>query len=139
MKRITITLEDEDLRSAIESEAEIIGATEQEVILQSLRFWLAESELGREEQREPDAARREYEEVGGVEARGFFEMLRAKASAMLFATWIVASVISFPLGILGIAVPVVTGLQLPSLLLNLSALMLVGSVPGVTYMFATRD
>ena len=78
MKRITITLEDDDLRSAIESEAEIIGSTEQDVILQALRFWLVESELDAEEQRELDEARREYEEFGGVEARELFEMLRAE-------------------------------------------------------------
>ncbi len=51
MKRITITMADDDLRSAIESEAEIAGSTEQDVIIQALRFWLAETELDCEEQR----------------------------------------------------------------------------------------
>ena len=78
MKRITITLEDDDLRSAIESEAAIAGSTEQDVIIQALQFWLVESELDEEEQRELEAARREYEEVGGVEAREFFDSLRAE-------------------------------------------------------------
>lgn len=78
MKRITITLEDDDLRSAIESEAQIAGSTEQDVIIQALQFWLAETELDCEEQRELEAARREYEEVGGVEAREFFDSLRAE-------------------------------------------------------------
>lgn len=77
MKRITITLEDDELRSAIESEAAIAGSTEQDAILQALRFWLAESELDCEERRELEAARREHEEVGGVEAREFFDSLRA--------------------------------------------------------------
>ena len=77
MKRITITLADDDLRSAIESEAEIAGSTEQDVIIQALRFWIAETELNCEEQRQLDAARREYEEVGGVEAREFFDSLWA--------------------------------------------------------------
>ena len=58
---------------------------------------------------------------------------------MLYAIWLVASVIFLPLGILGLAVPAVTGLQLPYQLLNLSALMLVGSVPGITYLMAHRD
>ena len=58
---------------------------------------------------------------------------------MLYAIWLVASVIFLPLGILGLVVPAVTGLQLPYQLLNLSALMLVGSVPGITYLMATRD
>lgn len=58
---------------------------------------------------------------------------------MLYAIWLVASVIFLPLGILGLVVPAVTGLQVPYQLLNLSALMLVGSVPGITYLMATRD
>ena len=78
MKRITITLEDDDLRSAIESEAQIAGSTEQDVIIQALQFWLAETELDCEEQRELEEARREYEEVGGVEAREFFDSMRAE-------------------------------------------------------------
>ena len=81
MKRITITLEDDNLRSAIESEAQIAGSTEQDVIIQALQFWLAETELDCEEQRELDAARREYEEVGGVDAREFFNSLRAAEAA----------------------------------------------------------
>ena len=58
---------------------------------------------------------------------------------MLYAVWLVASVIFLPLGILGLVVPAVTGLQLPSQVLNLSALMLVGSVPGITYLMAYSD
>ena len=81
MKRITITLEDDDLRSAIESEAQIAGSTEQAVIIQALQFWLAETELDCEEQRELEAARREYEEVGDMEAREFFNSLRAAEAA----------------------------------------------------------
>ena len=75
MKRITITLADDDLRSAIESEAEIAGSTEQDVIIQALRFWVAED---CEKQRAIAAARREYEEAGGVEACEFFDRLRAE-------------------------------------------------------------
>ena len=78
MKTITITLKDDDLCAAIESEANDIGITEDDMIIQALQFWLAETELDCEEQRELEAARREYEEVGGVEAREFFDSLRAE-------------------------------------------------------------
>ena len=78
MKTITITLKDDDLRAAIESEAKIIGVIEEDMIIQALQFWLAETELDCEERRELEAAWREYEEVGGVEAREFFDGLRAE-------------------------------------------------------------
>ena len=78
MKTITITLKYDDLCAAIESEAKIIGATEEDMIIQALQFWLVETELDCEEQRKLEAARREYEEVGGVEAREFFASLRAE-------------------------------------------------------------
>ena len=81
MKRIIIALEYDDLRSAIESEAQIAGSSERDVIIQALQFWLAETELDCEEQRELEAARREYEEVGGVEAREFFDSMRASDGA----------------------------------------------------------
>ena len=59
---------------------------------------------------------------------------------MLYATWIVASVLFFPIGLLILAVTVITGWQLlPLPLLNLSAFLMVASVPGVTYVIATRD
>ena len=78
MKTITITLKDDDLCAAIESEAKDIGVTEDDMIIQALQFRLAETELDCEERRELEAARREYEEVGGVEAREFFDSLRAE-------------------------------------------------------------
>ena len=61
--------------------AQIAGSTERDVIIQALQFWLAETELDCEEQRELEEARREYEEVGGVEAREFFNSLRAEEAA----------------------------------------------------------
>ena len=78
MKTITITLKDDDLCAAIESEAKDIGITEEDMIIQALQFWLVETELDCEEQRELEAVWREYEEVGGVEAREFFDSLRAE-------------------------------------------------------------
>ena len=59
---------------------------------------------------------------------------------MLYATWIVPSVLFFPIGLLIFVASVVTGWQLlPLPLLNLLAFMMVASVPGVTYVIATRD
>ena len=59
---------------------------------------------------------------------------------MIYAVWIVASVLFFPIGLLIFAVTVITGWQLlPLPLLNLSAFLMVASVPGVTYVIATRD
>ena len=59
---------------------------------------------------------------------------------MLYAVWIVASILCLPIGLLIIVVTAVTGWQLlPLPLLNLFAFMMVASVPGVTYVIATRD
>ena len=58
---------------------------------------------------------------------------------MLYAIWIVASVIFLPLGMLGVVVPAVTGWQLHPQLMSLSALMLVSSGPGIAYLFVARD
>ena len=78
MKTITITLKDDALCAAIESEAKDIGITEEDMIIQALQFWLVETELDCEEERELEAVWREYEEVGGVEAREFFDSMRAE-------------------------------------------------------------
>ena len=67
--------------SLISERQQVAGLTERDVIIQALRFWLAETELDCEEQRELEAARREYEEIGGVEAREFFNSLRAADAA----------------------------------------------------------
>ena len=48
------------------------------MIIQALQFWLVETELDCEEERELEAVWREYEEVGGVEAREFFDSMRAE-------------------------------------------------------------
>ena len=58
---------------------------------------------------------------------------------MIYAIWIVASLIFLPLGFLGVVVPAVTGWQLPPQLMNLSALMLVSSVPGIAYLFVEQE
>lgn len=60
--------------------------------------------------------------------------------SMLYATWIVASILFFPIGLLTIVVTVVTGWQpLPLPLLNLTAVMMVASVPGVAYFVVIQD
>ena len=59
---------------------------------------------------------------------------------MLYATWIVASLLFFPIGLLVVVASVVTGWQLlPLPLLNLLAFMMVASVPGVAYFIVVQD
>lgn len=59
---------------------------------------------------------------------------------MLYATWMVASLLFFPIGLLVFAASAVTGWQLlPLPLLNLSALLMVASVPGVAYFIVIQD
>ena len=59
---------------------------------------------------------------------------------MLYATWIVASVLLFPIGLLVFAVTVITGWQLlPLPLLNLLVFLMVASVPGVAYFIVVQD
>ena len=78
MKTVTLTLKDEELVSAIESETKEIGVSEEGMIIQALQFWLLESELDCEEKSRLDAARAEMERDCGVEAREFFDSLRAE-------------------------------------------------------------
>ena len=59
---------------------------------------------------------------------------------MLYAAWIVASVIFLPLGLLILAVTVITGWQLlPLPLLNLSAVLMLASVPGFAHFIVVQD
>ena len=59
---------------------------------------------------------------------------------MLYATWIVASVLLFPIGLLVFVVTVITGWQLlPLPLLNLLVFLMVASVPGVAYFIVVQD
>ena len=59
---------------------------------------------------------------------------------MLYAVWIVASILCLPIGLLIIVVTAVTGWQLlPLPLLNLSAFLMVASVPGVAHFIVVQD
>ena len=59
---------------------------------------------------------------------------------MLYAVWIVASILCLPIGLLIIVVTAVTGWQLlPLPLLNLSAVLMLASVPGVAHFIVVQD
>ena len=59
---------------------------------------------------------------------------------MIYAVWIVASLLFLPIGLLVLAVSAVTGWQLlPLPLLNLSAILMVASVPGVAHFIVVQD
>ena len=59
---------------------------------------------------------------------------------MLYATWIVASILCLPIGLLIIVVTAVTGWQLlPLPLLNLSAVLMLASVPGFAHFIVVQD
>ena len=59
---------------------------------------------------------------------------------MLYAVWIVASILFLPIGLLIFVVTAVTGWQLlPLPLLNLSAFLMVASVPGVAHFIVVQD
>ena len=76
MRQLTVILEDEELYSAIETEARSTGHTVEDVVVQALRQWHFDCELDIKEKEELGAARREWEEIGGMEAHEFFENLR---------------------------------------------------------------
>ena len=59
---------------------------------------------------------------------------------MLYAVWIVASLLFLPIGLLVLVVSAVTGWQLlPLPLLNLSAILMVASVPGFAHFIVVQD
>ena len=82
MKEVPLVLDDEALYTAIETEARNTGHTVQEIVVQALRQWRADSELGVEERTDLVEARREWEEKGGMEAHAFFDSLREEESSI---------------------------------------------------------
>ncbi len=80
MKRLTLLLDDEALYAAVETEARTTGRTVAEIVVQALRQWQADSEPDPGERAELAAARREWAEEGGIEARAFFDGLRDEES-----------------------------------------------------------
>ena len=76
MKELTLVLEDEALYAALETEAATTGHTVQDVVVRALRQWQADSELDAGERDELAEARQEWEEMGGMEPKAFFDRLR---------------------------------------------------------------
>jgi hypothetical protein len=76
MRELTFVLEDEELYSIIETEAEDSGRTIQEILVEALRVWKVETELDEEEHAKVEQACLEWEKSGGTEARAFFDGLR---------------------------------------------------------------
>ena len=80
-KKVTLLLEDAELCETIDEEVNSTGWTQEEVIMRALYFWQSEKTLDAEEQREIEEARREWQENGGMDAKEFFDSLRAEESA----------------------------------------------------------
>ena len=81
MRELTVVLDDEGLYTAIEAEAKTTGHTVQDIVIQALRQWRDDCELGAMERTELAEARREWEEEGGVEAHVFFDALLCKGQS----------------------------------------------------------
>lgn len=80
MREVTLILDDDALYKAIEAEAKSTGHTVQEIVVQALQQWRAESDI--DERAELAEARREWEETGGMEAHAFFDSLREEESGI---------------------------------------------------------
>jgi hypothetical protein len=76
MKELTVVLDDDALTAAVEAEAVLSGRTVQDVMVEALKQWLADSDLDERERADIEEARREHNELGGVEAREIFDDLR---------------------------------------------------------------
>jgi hypothetical protein len=72
MKQFTVSLEDEALYTAVETEAARTGQSIQEIMVEALEQWLADTRQDEEEHEEIEAARREWREKGGIKAGEFF-------------------------------------------------------------------
>ena len=76
MKRLTLLLDDDALYRAVESQARTTGRTVDEIVVDALRQWRDDSQPADAERAELAAARREWAQRGGIEARAFFDTLR---------------------------------------------------------------
>ena len=70
----TLTMED-DLYTALEEEAQRAGCTVGEIVAEAVSSWLADTRLDERERAEIEAARKEAEEMGGMEVDEFFDQL----------------------------------------------------------------
>ena len=82
MRELTLLLEDEALYAALETEAATTGHTVQDIVVQALRQWQADSELDAGERDELAEARQEWEEMGGMEPKAFFDRLRQEEAGL---------------------------------------------------------
>ena len=75
MKKMTIILNDA-LYSALADEAARSNRSEEEVAIDAIELWKTDSELDAEERAEVEAAIKDWERNGGLEAGAFFDSLR---------------------------------------------------------------
>ena len=75
MKTLTLTLDDR-LYSALEEQAETTGRAIDELAAEAIELWLVVGDLDEEELAEIEAAVRDWEENGGMEAEEFFRSVR---------------------------------------------------------------
>ena len=76
MKKVTLTVDDDLVLAKVEAEAATSGRSLQEIVVEALEQWLADGELNQQERAEVDAALKDWEEHGGMEAHEFFDKLR---------------------------------------------------------------
>ena len=81
MREITVALDDDGLYAKVEAEASSSGRSVQEILVEALRQWIADSEIDEEEREEIDAAQREWKEKGDIEAHEFFDSLKKEEGA----------------------------------------------------------
>lgn len=75
MRQLTLSFEDENLYAAVNREAARRGLPAEKIVAEILREWL-EAQEDAALLPEIEAARKEWEEQGGVEAGEFFRVLR---------------------------------------------------------------
>ena len=73
MKTLTV---DDQIYSALEAYAEEFGRSIDDLAAEAITIWLFEVETDEAERAEIEAAEREYQEKGGMEASEFFRNLR---------------------------------------------------------------
>ena len=66
----------EDLYSALEEHSEETGRPISDIAAEAIESWLFDDELDEAELAQIEAAEREYQEKGGMEAGAFFRSLR---------------------------------------------------------------
>ena len=75
----TLTLDDE-LYFALEEQAQATGRAVADLAAEAIESWLSDAELDEEELAEIEAAERDWQENGGMEAGEFFREVREEAT-----------------------------------------------------------